>query len=267
MKMKRNKKISAVLSVLTALLMLSISVPAYAAADTPSLDLDEYGSISVTLYSDENECAVTDGELSVYEIADLYLDDGNMAYELTDDFASSGISLDDIEDTALPEEISKYIEANDIDPLETVEVDEDGFLEFLDLAPGLYLVTQSTLSEGYYAIEPFLVTVPQADADGWIYDVDATPKTEVIPDEDDTDDDNGNQSSGSPNSSGNFGNNNSGGSGNSGNSGSSGSSSSDQSKLPKTGQLNWPIPVLAVLGIVFIIAGYVLVRKNIKKEN
>ncbi|MDO4804665.1 MAG: hypothetical protein Q4A32_07585, partial [Lachnospiraceae bacterium] len=49
---------------------------------------------------------------------------------------------------------------------------------------GVYLVMQSLAAEGYESIMPFLVTVPiSGEDDEWIYDVDASPKLQLVPEE------------------------------------------------------------------------------------
>ena len=39
------------------------------------------------------------------------------------------------------------------------------------------------------------------------------------------------------------------------------------SGLPQTGQLNWPVPVLAGLGTLFLAAGVILLTKKKEDDN
>lgn len=52
---------------------------------------------------------------------------------------------------------------------------------FHDLEPGLYLLTQDTPAPGYYAMEPFLVTIPMRIGNDILYHVDANPKVTEKP--------------------------------------------------------------------------------------
>ncbi len=215
---------------LSGVLLFGMAVTAFAAAGTPDLDFSEEGSITVTLYSDVDQASVTDGALTIYHVADLYLDDGNMAYEYTEDFAGCTASLADPAETSLAAELEAYVESARIGGT-TKAIGSDGTVDFTGLGLGLYLVVQTTGSTGYYSADPFVVTVPIAREDGWIYNVDASPKVEVLtpvpePTTPDT----------TPTPSG--------------------------STLPQTGKLVWPIPILAAAGVLFCIAGVRMRRKG-----
>jgi len=171
-------------------------------------------------------------------------------------------------------------------------VTEKGYADFAKLPQGLYLVVQTKASHGYEAIKPFLVSIPMPDGDNWIYDVDATPKvgatipetpdtpdtpdvpdtppdtpdtpdTPDLPEQPDTPDtpvspgtpDNpvSPDSPDNPVSPENPDNPVS-------------PSNPDKPVLPQTGQLNWPVPVLACSGVLLFAAGWVLNRQG-KKEN
>ncbi len=264
--------------VLAVLLFCGTSLTALAAADAPSLDLEKTGSITVTLCSDsENQTAVTDGTLTLYRAADLYLDNGNMAYAYTEPFSDCE-EIPDVTDVKLAAALAEYVSAHEISGT-AAEVGKDGSVTFADLSVGLYLVVQTGQSEGYYTAEPFLVTLPLAVEDEWVYDVDAAPKMEELKEipetpsetetpsgptepetqpgteetdtgedeEDEEEDEDEETVPVLPGSS----------------SGTSGSSSSGSSgTLPQTGQLNWPIPVMAAGGLLLIAVGMFLQRKE-----
>ena len=142
---------------------------------------------------------------------------------------------------------------------------------------GVYLVVQTEVVAGYEPFASFLVTIPIKDGQNWNYDVDASPKMELIPKKDivpppdtetpdtevpdtevpdtevpdtevpnteDTED--RNQSlhrvteKDTEEYDWNFSKN---------------GSPDDAPKIPQTGQLVWPIPVLAFIGLVLILVG------------
>ena len=100
-------------------------------------------------------------------------------------------------------------------------VDRDGNATFSDLTFGLYLVVQKTAAPGYGKTAPFLVSVPYLYADEYQYDVTSQPKTDLEREVKPT----------APPSSG------------------------GGKKLPQTGQLWWPVPVLACAGLGCIAVG------------
>ncbi len=174
-KMKRAPRMILVMC-LTAVMLCGTCLTAFA-ADTADIDFGKKGSISLTLYSDETESAVTDGALTLYEVASLTLDDGAAAYVKTPAFEGFEGTLD-IDDRGLADSLAEYISLNDVAGT-TKSIASDGSIFFSDLTPGLYLVVQTTQSAGYYMIDSFLVTVP-LDQDGvWAYDVNASPKVQV----------------------------------------------------------------------------------------
>ncbi len=211
-------------------------------AAVADLELDRTGSISVTLHSAEDDAAVTEGSLVLYAVANLTLEDGNMVYVLTEDFADSGISLEDVTDAALAESLAAYVQGNDLVATE-VAVDETGTATFDDLSLGLYLIIQSEASAESYTMDAFLVTLPLAEDGAWIYAVDASPKVELVtitttgtPDEDIPEEDTpATDTPDTPEE--------------------DTPKSTTTSRLPQTGQLFWPIPLLVVAGAACLVWG------------
>ena len=54
-----------------------------------------------------------------------------------------------------------------------------GNITFTNLPLGLYFVRQTNTVAGYAPCTSFLVTVPNHNADGYVYDVNASPKTDI----------------------------------------------------------------------------------------
>lgn len=101
---------------------------------------------------------------------------------------------------------------------------KEGTATFSNLDPGLYLISQKTASTGYYPLNSFLVSIPYWDGTQYQYDVDATVKTELgekAPKPTEKPD-----------------------------------STSSSGKLPQTGQLIWPIPILTLAGMFLFTLGW-----------
>ena len=141
-----------------------------------AFDPDKTGSISVTLTGQYQKDPMVGAQLSVYPVATVGLvGDGTLRYVYTQAFASCGIALDD---PALATKLDAYLSQNDLPALE-MTTNARGTAVCEDLPLGLYFVKQTGTVEGFAPCTPFLVTVPGESADGYVYDVDATPKTEV----------------------------------------------------------------------------------------
>lgn len=161
-----------IIALCVVVLLLLGSCPVGAA----ELDQDKTGSISVTLQGHYQKDPMVGAAFSVYHVATVGLvDDGTLRYVYTPSFVSAGISLDD---PALAAKLDAYVSQNDVSAIEMI-TDAQGVASCEDLPLGLYFVKQTGIVEGFAPCTPFLVTLPGESADGYVYDVDATPKTEV----------------------------------------------------------------------------------------
>lgn len=228
--MKRLLAVCAVLS-----LLCSGSMKA-AAAQTV-LDLNRKGSVSVTMQDIQTKKPVPGGSLTLYQAAEIKETDGNYSFVYTGAFVGCELSLEDVQSEKLARGLAAYIknrqsQENDTDSSQelfgeiTKEIGNTGTVSFSDLKTGLYLLIQETAAEGYSAVSPFLVTVPFYDSNAWSYDVDASPKVSVgritpsaVP-------------SATP------------------------LPGTSSGKLPQTGQLWWPVPLLAAAGTVLFMTGW-----------
>lgn len=216
--MKRLQK--TVLSVLIAVLMICV-LPAAAFAH-PAFDHDAVGSITVEMKY--LGIPVSGGVMSAWRVADVADDDGSYSYVLTAEFAGLGEPLDNVGSAQLADKAAEYALQNSIGPVAEAK-NVNGYAVFGELRPGLYLIMQTTASRGFDKIAPFMVSVPQYDAekDDYVYDVSAygkfqlhiatpTPLPSVPP----------------------------------------------KPPLPQTGQINWPVPVLTLCGLALFALGWKL---------
>lgn len=226
MKIKRISGRLAALLLLVLLLALE-TLPAYAADEW--IDLDAKGSITLTL-RDEKKQAVGGGEVAIYQVATVAVDDGNLSFQYTNGFENCGIKLGDLNDSSLAGKLQAKLSKTASYVAKTVG--KDGKVTFSDLHLGLYLVVQTKPATGYNAVSSFLVSVPMQENGTYIYSVDASPKMELAkkvntPDKPKAE-------TPKPPKTG---------------------------TLPQTGQLDWPIPILAVAGLLLFALGWQL-RKN-----
>lgn len=225
--MQLKKRISALL--LAFLLWESIPAMAYA-RQLP--DATREGTISITMTYDG--AAVSGGALTLYQVGQVWEEDGDQRFVLTADFAESGILLDDISSPGLAELLAEYASRQRLDGEET-EIGGDGRAAFGGLALGLYLVVQTQAADGYEAIAPFLVSVPIYEDGTYLYEVDATPKMGILT-ETTVPETAPSETAGTEII----------------------TPGPTPPTLPQTGQLNWPVPALAVLGLCLFLAGWML---------
>lgn len=174
---------------------------------------------TITITMHMGDKTVSGGTLTMYRVGEVQEDDGNYTFQPTGDFASCGESFEDVSSSTLPKKLQKYAKDQKITGT-TKFIGADGKVSFTNLEVGLYLFVQNKAASGYNKADAFLVSLPYMGADGkYNYDVDASPKVEVT----------------KPTP-----------------------TKPRDPKLPQTGQLNWPVPVLATAGLALFAAGWAL---------
>ena len=157
---------------LTVLLIITCVI----AVSAEEFDPEKTGSVSVTLREQYEKTPIAGAQLSVYYIATVGINtDGNLNYIFAEEFAELDNAIDDPE---LAAKLDAYLSENEV-PAIRVCTDENGTASCEALLPGLYLIRQTNTVEGFAPCTPFLVTVPFESNDGYVYEVNATPKTEV----------------------------------------------------------------------------------------
>lgn len=222
-----------ILSLILALVLLSAFPLSVRALEVP--DSDRRGSISIAmLYQEE---PVPGGTLTLYRVADVVNNGGGFTFRYTADFDGCSIALEKLYSAGLPEELADIARTSKLTGT-TLTVDPQGEVLFSDLEIGLYLIVQEEAASGYKKVNPFLVSVPYYDGARYIYDVDTAPKNlpglEAEPTEPTKPTD---------------------------------PSEPTDPKLPQTGQTKWPIPVMAVVGMLLITAGLCMFISGKKRDH
>jgi uncharacterized surface anchored protein len=156
----------------TILLIFTCSCTAFAKEVVQS----KVGSISVTLIDQKQNKAIVGAELSIYYVATAILDaDGNLIYDYTKEFEQLDTAIDD---KLLVANLDVFVSQHSV-PSIKMTTNEEGMALCNNLSLGLYFVRQTGDVEGYAPCTPFLVTIPNEKNGEYIYDVNASPKTEV----------------------------------------------------------------------------------------
>jgi len=282
-----NRKRRFLACMLTAL-FLQLCFPALINAAPPAPDLSLTCSLSLVM-KDSAGVSVPGGSVSIHKAADWDLTGATPSWSLTDAYAACGISAADIDSEASAGPLAAYTRRNSVAGIEK-PIDAEGKVKFTSLPAGLYLVVQTRAAAGYRAFSPFLLALPHYSAAEGIYSghVTALPKTVHEPEPSDGPDppdpppavppavppadppaDPNDPSGEKPDppkpadplyfSDGPDPSSPSGDSEPPGNDGSSGGAGGPL--LPNTGQLWWPVPVLA-LGGTFLIFLARAIRKR-----
>lgn len=226
------KKVIRILPFLIVVSVLcSVNMTVFAADELP--DLNRRGTITVSVLDTESKQPVSGGSLTLYQVAAATVDDWNFSLEYTKEFAGCTVELGDLQSEELADELASYVRDHNIDGVD-VPV-SDGKAVFSNqgqgLELGLYLIMQNSPADGYSKLNPFLITIPRRDGDHLTYDVDAWPKAgtvDSIPQSDE------------PNK----------------------PTKPAASKLPQTGMLWWPVPILAVCGMLCFLIGWMKRQRN-----
>ena len=280
-------------------LLLIVNLQVFAETWPGKIDKTAHGSILVRFVDADNK-PITGGNVELYKVAGVADDSqGNDVYVPESDFCKSGLDYTRLMDAEFASEAGQFASAHGISG-EICEVDPNGQAKYEDLEVGIYLITQPIANDGWYAIDPYVVTLPLNEQGIWNYNVDSLPKMEPLapilsptptltpsstpsatPSSSPTPSPSATQSSSptpslspipsdpistltpTPYTE----------------EGSTVTSTpsptptptdslteGDKVRLPQTGQLNWPIPVLAFAGLLLFIIGFGILRRENSEE-
>ena len=194
--------------------------------------VDTGRTCSLSLEAREGDVPMAGMTFAIRQVASM---DHQGRYALLGDYAASGVELNGLETAA-------YTAAGSLPVQASRTADHAGKAVFTGLAGGVYLVTADTVQVNglRYAVAPYLLAVPGwAPEGGWLYDVVSLPKCERTPDSDKPDGPDVIPTV-NPVTPG----------------------QTPGGKLPQTGQLKWPVPVLAAAGMVLMGVGFALNRRR-----
>lgn len=208
-----------------------LAVNASATTDMPDLS----GKGSLTLTMNYNGQPLNSGKVNILALGEVQaLSKSQYDFKLFASLGKETLTQEELYDADVAKSLlsnAKKLYGENI----VTEAIGGGKVEFKDLSAGLYVVWQeeSDACDGLSAFQPFLISVPRWQNDAFVMDVVATPKVPLqdAPPPPET----------TP-------------------------PPPPPPELPNTGQLNWPIPVMAVSGVMLMIVGLILCV-NRKRNN
>lgn len=222
------KRSICILLLITALaLSMLVTVSAH---EVP--DLNKSGSITFCV-AWEGE-PVEGGAFQMYRVGDVAENDGNFFFTLVPELADSGLNLETIDDPALAQQLADRAAAAALEPMSAPV--NGGQACFADVLPGLYVVVQTEACAGFAKMNPFLISMPRYENGVYVTDVVAKPKVplETEPTEP---------------------------------SAPTEPTEPAPPKLPQTGQLNWPVPLMAAAGLACFALGWALCFRRKREQD
>lgn len=214
--------------ILTFLIALSVLLTISVAAYAHAIP-EERNDCSIEVIVRYNGEDVSGGSLTAIRIGYVAEDDGNYFFRqvMTDEV------LEDIGSPDLVAILEDFYEENkDAYEFYTQRLYvEHGSATFTDLPTGLYLIIQDRSAVGYSKLNSFLVSVPYMEDGEYKYHVTAASKSELE-----------------------------------GTVSTVPSTPSTPPPPPQTGQLNWPVPLMAVGGLAIFTFGWVLFSGKKKEQ-
>ncbi len=221
------KKVLSFLTVVFLMLLPCFSVYAYPTS----------GSITVVMINKADKQPLENQTATVIKVADCSFTESDISFSLTADFSETEVDLMSTD------------AANDLYPIAKSKVvsgvsavtDSEGTAVFAECDLGAYLVYSP---DGIF--NPFIVFIPMVSEDGASFNITAQPKIDIPEEtttEPHTDTDTDTDTVTTP------------------------SKTSSTDKLPQTGMLQFPIPVLGLCGALVFAKGFVVYVNGKKEEN
>ena len=240
---------------LIALLLCIVWILVPVSAAAAPMDMNAVGSVTVTISYQGD--AIGGGTLSLIRVGDIEWKEDAYSFLLSEDFQHAGLPLTALDTREVAEQYAKHAETKPMESV-TAPIDENGVVVFENLSVGLYLITRHICPIEQVSIAPFLVTVPLQINGESVYDVDASPKVSLVfkpsegdrPEEPDTPGGDTPEEPAFPTTTTTT----------SPTTVDTTTTTPDTPKIPQTGQLKWPVPVLASVGMVLLALGWRLVR-------
>lgn len=271
-----KKKWNVIAALLLAVVLVLPLAPKAAAAEKQTVDpAKDTGSISLTLKGDAG--AAKNVEITLYQVGKGTVVNNNLVFELVDSLRDAeiekpvelnGLTAEEniANAAALKAAIEKLQNAQtgDVVPTWSDKTNDEGVVTFTGLPVGVYLVVQTSPSSVYYSITSFLMYLPMTNEDGtaWEFAEMASPKLQrrssggggdgepqlppvVLPDPEvplgplePVEPEEPGEEIPDP--------------------------EVPLAQLPQTGMLQWPVPVLALAGLVLFSAGWMMDQKGRK---
>ena len=222
---------------------MAVVIP-FTANASAIIDYSMSGTISITMLTPDLNEPIPGMGFEMFRVGDIDRTEPSLTYVPAGDFVAAGVSFADIATASgsklVAEQLADYADFNDI--AGTMHItDTNGRVQVASLTLGLFLIVPNDFDSvsPYENMAPFLISVPITSIDGasWEYVVSIYPKLETKPKEPTTTESTTAEPTTKP------------------------------EDLPQTGVLRWPIPILAVSGVLLFSIGWAGIYIKRKKND
>lgn len=222
--------------------VMAVVIP-FTANASAIIDYSMSGTISITMLTPDLNEPIPGMGFEMFRVGDIDQTEPSLTYVPGGEFVAAGVSFSDISTASgsrlVAEQLADYADSNDIAGAMYI-TDTNGRVQVESLTLGLFLVVPNDFDSvsPYENMSPFLVSVPITSIDGasWEYVVSIFPKLETKPTEPTTQ-----PTTAEP--------------------------TTKPEELPQTGVLRWPIPLLAVSGVLLFSIGWAGIYIKRKKHD
>ena len=174
------KKLNRILSCFMLLICAAVLLSAIVFADEiKEFDKNSKCNLGILLENeDEKGTPVADADVKVYHVADVSIVNGKAHYNTTKDFSAYAKRLDGLNFQKAASGLFDFAVQNRIEGT-TNYTNSNGRTQFTDLDAGVYLVAEIKGNKDYVKFKPFLAVLPYEDKGEWVFNVLAKPKFSV----------------------------------------------------------------------------------------
>ena len=221
-----------IVSLLIAMVLLCC-MPLEVFAAHPVPDLTSKGNITFRMSYDGVD--LDGGKMKICKVGDIVQVNGDYVFRVLPSLGGNVLKDEEATSATTASRLLELVKKSNLEKISTPI--SKGKAVFSGLSVGLYLVWQDAAdaTEGYSAIQPFLISIPQFDGSKYVYDIVCKPKVPLKPKP--------TEPPPPPNT------------------------PPPPPEIPPTGQLNWPVPVMGVAGFVLFAFGLIFDMREKRAEN
>lgn len=171
--MKKHNKIFLSLMLLIGFVF---AMPASVSAqDSKEPDLSKKGVLGIVLESERDKSPISNADVTLYRVADAKVRNEKIVYDCVPDFAGYAKTLEDVKSPDTAKKLFVYAAQHRISG-ETKYTDKTGRTQFNNLRAGVYLISQIKGNDNYESFLPFLAVLPYDNNGKWEFNLIARPK-------------------------------------------------------------------------------------------
>lgn len=163
---------------------VSLACPSLGAYGLNEFDRNKKCELEISVRNEKNKDEpVTDAEVTLYRVADVKFVDSKAVYECNADFSGYARTLETIDSDKDAGRLFDHAVQHRVKGT-TQYTDKNGRTKFSQLKAGVYLVAEIQGKQDYARFKPFLAVLPYDNNGKWEFSVLAMPKIEIDGDDD-----------------------------------------------------------------------------------